>query len=115
MCFPSRGVPQPEDFTSFTSAVIDEAVKLTAWCCQQLCHTFACLSRRQAFKRIVQYIDLAKSNSELKILAGGVANNRWVYCIDLYGITDIVQYVENVVLFLNECFSRTISVSVYQN
>ena len=91
---------QPEDFTSFTSAVIDEAVEFTAWCvffALIVSYQVAFLAR-QAFKRIAQYIDLAKSNSELKILAGGVANDRWVCC--------------TCVVFVR--FSRTTSASIFK-
>ena len=45
---------QPEDFTSFMSAVIDE----------------------KAFERISSYLDMANSDSALTVLAGGKADKR---------------------------------------
>eukprot|EP00731_Ephydatia_muelleri_P014984 Em0008g704a len=80
----------PEDFTSFTSAVIDEA----------------------AFKRIAQYIDLAKSNSELKILVGGVANDSVGYFIEptLIQTTNPKHRI-----FEEEIFGPVLSVYVYHD
>ncbi|KAL5491336.1 hypothetical protein EMCRGX_G016608 [Ephydatia muelleri] len=83
-------IGSPEDFTSFTSAVIDEA----------------------AFKRIAQYIDLAKSNSELKILVGGVANDSVGYFIEptLIQTTNPKHRI-----FEEEIFGPVLSVYVYHD
>lgn len=78
----------PEDFHNFTSAVIDA----------------------KAFKKITGYLDFAKSNDELTVLAGGSGDNSVGYFIQP---TVIQTSNPNNKLMVEEIFGPVVTIFVY--